>query len=77
MQFSAKYLQNNRILGVGAPPQENPGSTTDVDLPLHVVLNNGGAGFKPQPIFAKLENKFKKMFQIRKSRIFLVLKLGK
>ena len=48
-----------------------------VDLSLHVVLNNGGTGFKPQPIFAKLGNKFKKMFQIRKSRIFLVLKLGK
>ena len=28
MQFSAKYLQNNRILGIGAHPQENPGSAT-------------------------------------------------
>ena len=29
MQFSAKNLQNNPNLGVGAPPRENPGSATD------------------------------------------------
>ena len=28
MQFSAKKLQNNPNLGVGAPPRENPGSVT-------------------------------------------------
>ena len=28
MQFSAKSLKNNPILGVGAPSQENPGSAT-------------------------------------------------
>ena len=28
MQFSAKYLQNNTILGIGTLPQENPGSAT-------------------------------------------------
>ena len=29
MQFLTKNLQNNRILGLGAPPQENPGFATD------------------------------------------------
>ena len=29
MQYSAKSLQNNPTLGVGTPPQENPGSATD------------------------------------------------
>ena len=28
--FQQKNLQNNINLGVGAPPQENPGSTTAV-----------------------------------------------
>ena len=28
MQFSAKILENNRFLGVGAPSWENPGSAT-------------------------------------------------
>ena len=30
MQFLAKKLQNNTTLGVGAPPQKNPGSATDI-----------------------------------------------
>ena len=29
MQFSAKNVQNNPNLGIGAPPRENPGSATD------------------------------------------------
>ena len=29
MQFSAKSVKSNLILGVGIPPQENPGSATD------------------------------------------------
>ena len=32
MQFSAKYLQNNRILVVGTPRQENSGSATASDV---------------------------------------------
>ena len=38
MQFLAKYLQNDRTLGVGAPPQENPGSATGTDISALVYL---------------------------------------
>ena len=37
MQFSAKSWKNNPTLGVGAPPQENPGSAT-VDSHILMVL---------------------------------------
>ena len=39
MQLSEKYLHNNRILGVGAPPQENPGSATGIDLLNYVKID--------------------------------------
>ena len=36
MQFLSKKLENNNTLDVGAPPRENPGSATGIDMILYL-----------------------------------------
>ena len=64
MQFSAKHLQNNGVstptLGIGAPPQDNPGSTTALGLvpqplgypPLIFHPNTAGEDYRSQQRFS-------------------------